>query len=73
MSFRQQKNKSILFLLQKLFQQSNKDKGSGITTTNNDIQDIRKVINSLENRGILLKGTTKIITSNKRGLLGPLM
>ena len=32
---------------------------SGITPTNNEIKDIMKVIKSVENRGILLKGTTK--------------
>ena len=64
--------KRTLFLLQKLFQQS-KTKGSGITTTNNEIKDIRKVINSLENRRILSTATTKMITSHKGGLLGPLM
>ena len=48
----------------------NKQKlGSGITLTNNEIKDIMKVIKSLENRGILLKGTTKKITSQERGFL----
>ena len=37
-------------------------KGSGLTLTNNQIKDITKVIRSIENRGILLKGTTKKIT-----------
>ena len=32
--------------------------GWGITLTNNEIKDILKVIKSLENWGILLKGTT---------------
>ena len=32
--------------------------GSGITLPNNEINDIIKVIRSLENRNILLKGTT---------------
>ena len=31
---------------------------TGITLTNNEIIDIIKVIKSLENKGILLKGTT---------------
>ena len=35
---------------------------SEITLTNNEIKDI-KVIKSLENRGILLKGTTANITN----------
>ena len=37
--------------------------GSGITLRNNEIKDIMKVITSLENTGILLKGTTRKITS----------
>ena len=37
-------------------------KGTGITLTNNEIKDIMKMIKSLENRGILLKGTAR--TSN---------
>ena len=32
--------------------------GSGIILRNNEIEDIMKVIKSLENRRILLKGTT---------------
>ena len=48
----------------------------GIALTNNEIKDIKKVIKSLENRGILLKGTTRKITSQEGGFLnflGPLM
>ena len=51
-------------------------KGSGIFLTNNYIKDIIKAISSLENRGNLLKGTTKKATSQKGALLnslGPLM
>ena len=50
--------------------------GTGITLTNNEIKDIMKVIKSLENRGILLKGTTRKITSQEGGFLSflrPLM
>ena len=36
--------------------------GSGTTLTNNEIKNIMKVIKSLENRGILLKETTRKIT-----------
>ena len=39
-------------------------KGSGIALLNNETKDI-KVISSLENRRILLKGTTKKIVVNK--------
>ena len=44
-------------------------KGSGITLTNNEIKDIMKVIKSLENNGILLKGTTRKFTSQERVFL----
>ena len=50
--------------------------GSGITLTNNEIKYIIKVIRCLENRGILLKGTTKKVTSQEEGFLNflrPLM
>ena len=46
-----------------------KNYGSGITLTNNEIKDIMKVIKSLENRGILLKGTTAKITGQEGGFL----
>ena len=42
-------------------------KDSWITLTNNKIKDILKVIKSLENREILLKGTTRKITSEQSG------
>ena len=41
--------------------------GSGITLTKNEIKDIIKVIKSLENRGVLLKGTTRKISSQEGG------
>ena len=47
-----------------------------MTLTNNEIEDIMKVIKSLENRGVLLKGTTKKISSQEKGFLNflrPLM
>ena len=50
--------------------------GSGITLTNNEIKDITKVIMSLENRGILLKGTTTNTASQEGrffNFLRPLM
>ena len=43
--------------------------GLRITLTNNVIKDIIKVICSLENRGILFKGTTRKISSQKGGFL----
>ena len=49
-------------------------KGSGITLTNNEIKDYES--KSLENRVILLKGTTRKITSQEGGFLNflrPLM
>ena len=50
--------------------------GWGITLTNNEIKDILKVIKSLENRGILIKWTTRKNTSQEGGFLNflkPLM
>ena len=50
--------------------------GSGITLTNNEIKYTIKAIKSLENRGILLKGTTTKITSQEGrfiNFLRPLM
>ena len=38
---------------------SKKSFGSAITLTNNEVEDIIKVIESLENRGMFLKGTTR--------------
>ena len=55
---------------------SKKTFGAGITITNNEIKDTRKVIKSLWNRGISLKGTTRKITNQKEGFLnflGPSM
>ena len=46
-----------------------KKNNRSITRTSNEIQNITKVINSLENGRILLKSTTKKITRQKRGLL----
>ena len=37
--------------------------GTGVTLTDNEIKNIIKVIKSLENRGILLTGTTRKINS----------
>ena len=39
--------------------------GTGITLTDIKIKDVIKVIKSLENRGILLKGTTRKITGQE--------
>ena len=41
--------------------------GTGLSLTNNEIKDIMKVIKSLENREILLKGTTTKTTSQEGG------
>ena len=45
----------------------NKDilKGSGITLTNKEKKDVIEIIRSLENGGVLLKGTTRKITSQE--------
>ena len=59
--------------LNKQIDQFNKEcitgKGSGITLTNNEIEDIMKVVESLGNRKILLKGTARKITSQEGGFL----
>ena len=39
--------------------------GSGITLTYEEVKDIMKVIKSLENGGILLKGATRKVTSQE--------
>ena len=62
--------------INELNKKSTSSKGPGIPLRNNEIKDIMKVINSLENRGILLKGTTRNITSQEGGLINflrPLM
>ena len=56
-------NKGIKELNQKFAS----SKSSEITLTNNEIKDIMRVIKSLENRGILLKGTTRKSTSQEGG------
>ena len=43
--------------------------GSGITLTNNENKYIIKLIKSLENRGILIKGTPAKITGQEGGFL----
>ena len=43
--------------------------GLGLILTNSEIKDITKVISSLENRGILLKGTFEKIVNEKEGFL----
>ena len=53
-----------------------KKRGSGITLKKNEIKDVMKVIKSLENRGILLKRNTRIITIQEGrflNILRPLM
>ena len=43
--------------------------GSGITLTNNEVKNIIKVIKSLENTGVLLKGAAINIISQEGGFL----
>ena len=43
--------------------------GLGLILRNSEIKDITKVISSLENRGILLKGTIEKIVNEKEGFL----
>ena len=51
--------------INKLNKKFTSSKGSGITLTNNEIKDIVKIIRFLGNRGILIKGTTRKITSQE--------
>ena len=55
--------------MSKMQKRKKKLQGDGISLTNNDIKDIIKVINSLENGGVLLNGTTRKISSHKREFL----
>ena len=50
-------------LIDKLNKEYITGEGSRIMLTNNEIKDIMKVVKSLGNRRILLKGTTRKITS----------
>ena len=52
-------------LLKKIKKYISSIKGSGTALTKNEKADIMKVIKSLENRGILSKGTTGKINSQK--------
>ena len=65
------KNKNEIIDLAKTFDNSvrgNKNFfGTGITLTDNEIKDIVKIIQYLENRGILLKLTTKKVTRQEVG------
>ena len=47
--------------------------GPGITLTNIEIKDITKIIESLENRKILLKGTSEKVIDPKWRFLGSLI
>ena len=63
-------------MFKNVLQASKKVSGAGITLTNNEIKDIMTVTKSLENRGTLLKETTRKITSQEGGFLNflrPLM
>ena len=54
---------------QKNLKRSPNFKGSELTLVSNEIKDVIKVIRSLENKGILLKVTTREISSQKVGFL----
>ena len=66
------RNKRLMILLQiqdlilsvkKTKKRPLKVKGSGTSVANNEVKYIIKVIRSLENRGILMEGTTRKIVS----------
>ena len=62
---KKENNRNNLFIDEGLNMAGKKNKekiSSGIGLTNNEIKDIKKVIKSSENRGVLSKGTTRKIT-----------
>ena len=70
------KNKDQIFDIMKIVDNSingitniKKHFGAGINVTKNGVKDIMKVIKSLENRGVLLKGTARKVTSQEGGFL----
>ena len=68
--------KGTEYYINKEINELNKKFTLGITLTNNKIKGMMKVIKSLENRGNLLKGTTRKITTQEGGFLNflrPLM
>ena len=75
-AFRNESSANIKLLFsQQGFWKYKKITGSWITLTNNETKDIIKVIRIWENRGILLKETTRKINSEDGGFinfLGPL-
>ena len=63
------KNKDQIFDIMKIVDNSingitniKKHFGAGINVTKNEVKDIMKVIKSLENRGVLLKGTARKVS-----------
>ena len=70
------KNKDQIFDIMKIVDNSingitniKKHFGAGINVTKIEVKDIMKVIKSLENRGVLLKGTARKVTSQEGGFL----
>ena len=70
------KNKDQIFDIMKIVDNSingitniKKHFGAGINVIKNEVKDIMKVIKSLENRGVLLKGTARKVTSQEGGFL----
>ena len=43
---------------------------SGITLTNNEILDIMEVVASVQNKRIILEGTTKYLKGQEEGFIG---
>ena len=63
------KIQDLVLLIKKLKKRFSSVTGSGITLTTNEIENIIKIMKHLENRGILLKGTTRKVASQEGGFL----
>ena len=63
------KIQDLVLLIKKFKKRFSSVTGSGITLTTNEIENIIKIMKHLENRGILLKGTTRKVASQEGGFL----
>ena len=63
------KIQDLVLLIKKFKKRFSSVTGSGITLTTNEIENIIKIMKHLENRGILLKGTTRKAASQEGGFL----
>ena len=63
------KIQDLVLLIKKFKKRFSSVAGSGITLTTNELENIIKIMKHLENRGILLKGTTRKVASQEGGFL----